>query len=140
MRITLLLLVSLLPSCYGLFGFIGRKQSVSVSGNLTCNESPAENVLVKVVSLGWRELVLYALSSYPNNKTGNHCFGNIKIHILPSWLGSFRILFFSDSFGSTVHLRSQMRTIADNGICFVRITINFYLFFFYLSVSTLHFI
>ncbi|EYC11811.1 hypothetical protein Y032_0049g1786 [Ancylostoma ceylanicum] len=38
----------LLPSCAALFGFIGREQSVAVTGRLICNGVPASGVRVKL--------------------------------------------------------------------------------------------
>ncbi|VDO90427.1 unnamed protein product [Heligmosomoides polygyrus] len=50
MRLLLaVLFLNLLPPlCSGLFGFIGRTQSVAVSGRLQCNGEPAKHVKVKL--------------------------------------------------------------------------------------------
>ncbi|RCN45332.1 Transthyretin-like family protein [Ancylostoma caninum] len=46
MRIFLLFL--LFPTCFAILGSIGRKQSVGVSGRLTCNGIPAQGIKVKL--------------------------------------------------------------------------------------------
>ncbi|WKX94967.1 hypothetical protein Q1695_011876 [Nippostrongylus brasiliensis] len=42
------LLLAILPFCDALLGFIGRQQSVAVSGRLICNGAPAAGVKVKL--------------------------------------------------------------------------------------------
>ncbi|KIH44106.1 Transthyretin-like family protein [Ancylostoma duodenale] len=44
---TIILLI-LIPCCYGLLGIFGRQQSVGVKGTLKCNSKPVEGVKVKL--------------------------------------------------------------------------------------------
>lgn len=62
----LLLLTSLVGLTVAI-PFIGTEQSVSVTGKLTCNGAPAENVKVKLYESEIGESTLFMLQNNNNN-------------------------------------------------------------------------